>query len=151
MEIDEIREKNVTYEDALLRLKHEREQFGKEIEKKTSIINSIHLKLKNILGQNSSNIDNDLNLLENQWKTIHLKCHSLEEKLIERDNGTLQLTQKLEQQVLAFKQDLDQKHQLFLTQREQSLQRHQSDIQNLTLQLQVINIFYFISFKFFFF
>lgn len=111
----------------------------KEIENKNSTINSIHSKLRPFLGKITSNIEQDLNEFENQWKTLHLKCNSLEQKLIERDNGTLQLTQKLEEQVLSFKHDLDQKHKLFLTQREQLLQRHQNDIQNLTLQLQVKN------------
>jgi chromosome segregation ATPase len=139
-EIDELREKNSTYEDTFLRLKREREQLLKEIENKNSLINSIHLKIKNFLGKNSSNIENDFNELDNQWKTMHFKCKSLEEKLIERDNGTLQLTQKLEEQVLHFKHDLEQKHKVFLTQREQLLQRHQNDIQNLTIQLQNMEI-----------
>jgi len=136
IEFDELREKNLAYEDTFLRLKREREQLLKEIENKNSMINLVHLKMKNLFGKNSFNIENDLNEFENQWKTIHFKCKSLEEKLIERDNGTLQLTQKLEEQVLHFKHDLEQKHKLFLTQREQLLQRHQNDIQNLTLQLQ---------------
>ncbi len=136
IEFDELREKNLAYEDTFLRLKREREQLLKEIENKNSIINLVHLKMKNLFGKNSFNIENDLNEFENQWKTIHFKCKSLEEKLIERDNGTLQLTQKLEEQVLHFKHDLEQKHKIFLTQREQLLQRHQNDIQNLTLQLQ---------------
>ena len=139
-EFDEVREKNLTYEDTFLRLKRDREQLLKEIESKTSLINSIHLKLKNLSGKSSSNIENDFNEFENQWKTMHFKCKSLEEKLIERDNGTLQITQKLEEQVLHFKHDLEQKHKLFLTQREQLLQRHQNDIQTLTVQLQNMEI-----------
>ena len=69
-----------------------------------------------------------------------MKSNSLEQKLIERDNGTLQLTQKLEEQVLNLKHDLDQRHKVFLTQRDQLLQRHQNDIQNLTLQLQKMEV-----------
>ncbi len=137
IEIDELSEKNLTYEETFLRLKREREQLIKEIENKKSIINSIHFKLKPFLGKTSTNIENDLNEFEIEWKSLHLKCNSLEQKLIERDNGTLQITQKLEEQVLGFKHDLDQKHKIFLTQREQLLQRHQNDIENLTLQLQV--------------
>ena len=142
IELGECHEKLSTYEDTLLRLKHDREHLIKEIEKKSSIINSIHFKLKNLLGKNSSNIENDFNQLEKEFQTILVKSNTLEQKLVERDNGTLQLTQKLEEQVLNLKHDLDQRHQVFLTQKDQLLQRHQNDITNLTLQLQVSFIFF---------
>jgi hypothetical protein len=121
-------------------MKRERDHLIKEIENKSTLINSIHLKIRKYIGKNSPNIENDLNEFEKQWNTIHLKCQSLEQKLIERDTGTLQLTQKLEEQVLNLKHDLDQRHKVFLTQRDQLLQRHQNDIQNLTHQLQKMEI-----------
>jgi len=96
IEVDECREKLTTYEESLIRLKRDREHLIKEIEKKSLIINSIHLKLKTLLGKSSSNIENDFNEFEKEFQTILLKCNSLEEKLIERDNGTLHLTKQLE-------------------------------------------------------
>ncbi|CAF1561163.1 unnamed protein product [Rotaria magnacalcarata] len=94
------------------------------------LLNLIDFKLKNLIGKNSNNIENNLNELEKQCKNIHLKISLLEEKLIERDNGTLQLTQKLEGQVLNLKHDLDQRHQTFLTQKNQLLQTNLNQIQN---------------------
>ncbi|CAF2242599.1 unnamed protein product [Rotaria magnacalcarata] len=100
------------------------------MKKKKILLNLIDFKLKNLIGKNSNNIENNLNELEKQCKNIHLKISLLEEKLIERDNGTLQLTQKLEGQVLNLKHDLDQRHQTFLTQKNQLLQTNLNQIQN---------------------
>lgn len=123
-------------EQTIIRLKNEREQFTKEIEKKSLLINSIQMKLENLFGKKLSNFEHYLDELDQQWKSIHLKNKSLEEKLIERDFGTLQLTQKLEEQVLNLKNDFHDKHQQFLKQKDAILQKHLGDIQNLNLQIQ---------------
>ncbi|CAF0894128.1 unnamed protein product [Adineta steineri] len=140
IEVDDCREKISAYEESLIRLKRDREHLIKEIEIKSSLINSIQLKFKNLLGKTSINIENDFNDLEKEFKKVLLKSNALEQKLIEKDHDTLLLTQKLEQQVLNLKHDLDQRHQIFLTQKDQLLQRHQNDIQNLTTQLQKMEI-----------
>jgi len=137
-QVEEIREKNSTNEENILRFKKEREQFIQDIQKKDSIIQIIQKKLQTFIGKTSTNIENDFEQLENLWKSIHIKAHSLEQKLIERDNGTLLLTQKLEEQVLAFKNDLELKHKAFIQQKELLLQRHQNDILQLTNQLQTM-------------
>ncbi|CAF0949584.1 unnamed protein product, partial [Adineta ricciae] len=140
IELDECREKNFTYEETLIRLKRDREQLLKDLEKKTATINSIELKLRNFVGKKSSNIENNFNELEKEFEKILLKSTSLEEKLIEKDQGILQLTQKLQEQILLMKNDFDEKHQMFLTQKEQLLLRHQNDIQTLNNQLQKMEI-----------
>lgn len=137
IEIDQYREKNQILEENIHHLKNENNLFIKENEKKTLLINLIDVKLSNLIGKNSTNIENNLNELEKQWRNLHLKLNSLEDKLIERDNGTLHLTQKLEEQVLNLKHDLDQRHQIFLTQKNQLLLNNQNQIQNLNNQLQV--------------
>ncbi|CAF4407658.1 unnamed protein product, partial [Rotaria magnacalcarata] len=116
IEVDECQEKMSFLEENFQRSKIECKHLMKENEKKKILLNLIDFKLKNLIGKNSNNIEHNLNELEKQWKNIHLKINLLEEKLIERDNGTLQLTQKLEEQVLNLKHDLDQRHQTFLTQ-----------------------------------
>ncbi|CAF2102779.1 unnamed protein product [Rotaria magnacalcarata] len=136
IEVDECQEKMSFLEENFQRSKIECEHLMKENEKKNILLNLIDFKLKNLIGKNSNNIEHNLNELEKQWKNIHLKINLLEEKLIERDNGTLQLTQKLEEQVLNLKHDLDQRHQTFLTQKNQLLQTNQNQIQNLNIQLQ---------------
>lgn len=137
-EIDQLKETISNHDQTLIRLKNEREHFIKELEKKTSIINSVFCKFETIFGKKSSNINDYLDEFDQQWKTIHLKCNSLEEKLIERDFGTLQLTQKLEEQVLNLKNDFQDKHQLFLKQKDSLLIKHQSDIQQINSQLQIM-------------
>ncbi|CAF3658151.1 unnamed protein product [Rotaria sp. Silwood1] len=141
IELDECREKKEIIEENFQRTKLECQNLIKENEKKCLLLNVIDVKIKNLIGNNSSkNIEFNLNELEKQWKNCQLKINSLEEKLIERDNGTLQLTQKLEEQVYNLKHDLDQRHQIFLTQKNQLLQSNQNHIQNLTLQLQKMEI-----------
>lgn len=137
-ENEQLKENLLNNEQTLIRLKNEREHFLKELEKKNSMINSIFLKFETIFGKKSSNINDYLDEFDQQWKTIHLKCNSLEEKLIERDFGTLQLTQKLEEQVLNLKNDFQDKHQQFLKQKDSLLQKHLADIQNLNSQLQLM-------------
>ena len=137
-ETEQLKETLLNNEQLLIRLKNEREHFLKELEKKNSTINSIFLKFETIFGKKSSNINDYLDEFDQQWKTIHLKCNSLEEKLIERDFGTLQLTQKLEEQVLNLKNDFQDKHQQFLKQKDSLLQKHQSDIQNVNYQFQLM-------------
>ncbi|CAF3417948.1 unnamed protein product [Rotaria socialis] len=136
IELDECQEKMTFLEENFQRSKIECEHLMKENEKKKMLLNLIDFKLKNLIGKNSNNIEHNLHELEKQWKNIHLKINLLDEKLIERDNGTLQLTQKLEEQVLNLKHDLDQRHQTFLTQKNQLLQTNQNQIQNLNIQLQ---------------
>lgn len=133
-------------EESFQRSKNDFDKLIKENEKKTILINLIDTKIKNLIGKNCSNIENNLIELEKQWKNFILKLNSLEEKLIERDNGTLQLTQKLEEQVFNLKHDLDQRHQTFLTQKNQLLQTNQIQIQNLNNQLQVRILFLCFSF-----
>ncbi|CAF1169976.1 unnamed protein product [Rotaria sordida] len=140
IEVDEYREKIELFEENVQRLKNECQHLIKENDKKNLLLNIIDVKIKNLIGNNSTNIENNLNELEKQWKNIQNKINSLEDKLIERDNGTLQLTQKLEEQVFHLKHDLDQRHNLFLTQKNQLLQSNQNHIQNLTLQLQKMEI-----------
>ena len=120
--------------------KREKENLLKEIDNRSSLLNRLQLRLKNILGHtsSSSSLENEVNLLEKQWNSLQGKCHSLEEKLIERDTGTLHLTQQLEEQVLRLKQDFEHKHHTSLKDKDQLLQRHLADIQNLSLQLQVL-------------
>ncbi|CAF3572243.1 unnamed protein product [Rotaria sp. Silwood1] len=114
IELDECREKKEIIEENFQRTKLECQNLIKENEKKCLLLNIIDVKIKNLIGNNSSkNIEFNLNELEKQWKNCQLKINSLEEKLIERDNGTLQLTQKLEEQVYNLKHDLDQRHQIF--------------------------------------
>ncbi|CAF5054087.1 unnamed protein product, partial [Rotaria sp. Silwood1] len=99
IELDECREKKEIIEENFQRTKLECQNLIKENEKKCLLLNIIDVKIKNLIGNNSSkNIEFNLNELEKQWKNCQLKINSLEEKLIERDNGTLQLTQKLEEQ-----------------------------------------------------
>lgn len=105
--------------------------------------------MKNLFGKNSNNIEVNLNELEKQFKSNYIKIKTLEDKLIERDNGTLKLTQKLEEQVINLKKDLDDKHQFYLTQKNHLLQTNQIQIQNLNIQLQVC-IFYLSKFIYLF-
>ena len=143
-ELDGFRQSVQTLEEQLKFSRREKENLLKEIENRSSSLNVVQLRLQKILGKTNSNsssssssLESDLNLLEKQLNVFESRCHSLEEKLIERDTGTLHLTQQLEEQVLRLKQDFEHKHHNSLKDKDQLLQRHLKDIQNLSLQLQV--------------
>ena len=92
----------------------------------------IHGEMKILIGNHYStnNMEKDFKQLQKLWTNLHLKLNSLEEKLIERDKGTLQLTQKLEEEVLKLKEK-------FINEKDEVLQSNQIHIERLTDELQV--------------
>ena len=78
--------------------------------------------------------------IESMKNSFEQKQKLLEEKLIERDRGTLVLTQKLEEQVLHLKEDFHQKHLQTIQQKDVLIQKSLQQIQDLHVQIQVRSI-----------
>lgn len=148
IELDQCRINLNHFQENFKELEKVNQKLTKDFQIQNQIIENNQMKLKKLLtiistnfslnfSLKTSNEEKDWILLEKQIHFLLSKSQNLEEKLIERDRGTLQLTQKLEEQVLHLKEDFDQKHHLSILHKDQQIDKYLQQIQNLNQQIQV--------------